>query len=357
LQGLPAIAVLTPTPASPEEATEQAEYATAVALTTGTYTPVPDGFVTPFVVAPSPPAENLQTEVARIATATAAAAEIAGTPTPAPYNMLIGEWITATPTPANVATVSAIALEATRMSDLHGRATATPFHWIVYTATPTPLPTSTPTTPPIIMASDFTPTPIPTATEFIPDSLPDAYKGLVFFKRGTDPQNAQTWSVNPANGDIGMVTRDWIYPLARKSIALSPNGQEEVFVRSNNAGIPEIYIRTVGSSRDRKLTNFTAPSYDPAWSPDGKWIAFVSSNSGNDEIYRVTTDGAIIEQLTFNNWEWDKHPTWSPDSSQIAFFSNREVGRTQIWIMSADGSGQRRLVESEGEDMYPVWAR
>lgn len=357
LQGLPAVAVETPTPKSAADATEVAEYATAVALTTGTYTPVPTGYVTPFVVPPSPPAENLQTEVARITEATAAAETVQGTQTPAPHNMIIGEWVTATPTPANVATASAISLEATRMADLHGRATETPFHWIVYTATPTPLPTSTPTTPPIIMASDFTPTPIPTATEFIPDTLPDVYKGLVFFKRGANPQTQQTWSVNPATGEIGMVTREWIYTLARKSIALSPNGQEEVFVRTNNEGIPELFIRSVGGTRERKLTNFSAPSYDPAWSPDGQWIAFVSSNSGNDEIYRVTPDGSVLQQLTHNNWEWDKHPTWSPDSTQIVFFSNRDVGRTQIWVMNADGSSQRRLVQSEEEDMYPVWAR
>jgi TolB protein len=105
------------------------------------------------------------------------------------------------------------------------------------------------------------------------------------------------------------------------------------------------------------LTAFGRDSYDPAWSPTGEWIAFVSSNPGNDEIYRITPDGSVVERLTNNNWEWDKHPTWSPDGSQIVFFSNRDVGRPQLWIMNANGSGQRNLLSSDDEDLYPVWTR
>ena len=60
--GLPAVVQHTPTPANPAIATADALYATAVAQTTGTFTPVPTGFVTPMIVLPSPPAENVATE-------------------------------------------------------------------------------------------------------------------------------------------------------------------------------------------------------------------------------------------------------------------------------------------------------
>ncbi|MCB0189072.1 MAG: hypothetical protein KDE31_32605, partial [Caldilineaceae bacterium] len=88
-QQLPAVALHTPTPASPLLATRQAEYATAVALTTGTFTPVPTDFVTPMLVVPSPPPENVATEAARVALATASAGSDAATPTPLPYNAVI----------------------------------------------------------------------------------------------------------------------------------------------------------------------------------------------------------------------------------------------------------------------------
>lgn len=356
LAELPAVVVETPTPANEATATAYAEYATAVAVTTGTFTPVPPAYVTPFVVPPSPPAENVATVVARAAGATATAQAGGPTFTPLPYNAVLGEFVLATPTPQNVATAAAIALAATADAQTFGQASPTPFHWIVITATPEPRPTATPTTPTLILEDDFTPTPSPIATEFIPPTLPDEFKNLIFFQRGAGP-DARTFVYNPATGQTGLITRDWLYPLARTSLTLSPNGQEEVFVRRDASGVAQIHIRTIGSERSRQITAFGRDSYDPAWSPTGEWIAFVSSNPGNDEIYRVTPDGSVVERLTNNNWEWDKHPSWSPDGSQIVFFSNRDVGRTQIWIMNADGTGQRNLVSSEFQDMYPVWTR
>jgi hypothetical protein len=353
---LPAVVVETPVPATAATATAQAEFATAVALTTGTFTPVPTEYVTPFVIPPSPPAANVATVVARAAAGTATAQAGGPTFTPLPYNAVIGEYVLATPTPQNVATAAAIALAATADAQAFGPASPTPFHWIVITPTPEPLPTATPPTPPLILASEFTPTPIPTATEFIPDRLPDAFRNLIFFKRGSG-DFAPTWVFNPVTQETGLITRDWLYPLARKQLTLSPDGREEVLVKRDANGVAQIHVRTVGSERSRQITSFGRDSYDPAWSPTGEWIAFVSNNPGNDEIYRVSPDGSIVERLTNNNREWDKHPTWSPDGRQIVFFSNREVGRPQIWIMNADGSGQRNLLASEFEDLYPVWTR
>lgn len=356
LAGLPAVVLETPVPLNEATATALADYATAVAMTTGTFTPVPTQYVTPMVIPPSPPAENAATEVARIAAATATAQAGGPTFTPLPYNAVIGEFVLATPTPQNVATAAALAIDATAQADVFGPATATPFHWLVITATPEPLPTATATIPTLIMAEDFTPTPIPTATEFIPPALPDQFKNLIFFQRGTGP-TAQIWIFNPATEETGLITRQWLYPMARRNLTLSPDGQREVFVKRDAGGVAQIHVRTVGSERSQQLTAFGRDSYDPAWSPTGEWIAFVSNNAGNDEIYRMTIDGSVVERLTTNVWEWDKHPSWSPDGSQIVFFSNRDVGRPQLWIMKADGSGQRNLLSSDFEDVYPVWTR
>ncbi len=215
LAGLPAVVEETPVPANEATETALAEYATAVALTTGTFTPVPTQYVTPMVIPAF--AASSQRRHRRGAHCR-------------------GDRGSA----SRRADIYAAALQRChrRVRDRHANAAeygdrrragagcdgqrrglrpgdATPFHWLVITPTPEPLPTSTPTTPPLIMAEDFTPTPIPTATEFIPAALPDQYKNLIFFQRGTGP-GAQTYIFDPTTEQIGLITRQWIYPLARQ---------------------------------------------------------------------------------------------------------------------------------------------
>jgi hypothetical protein len=39
------------------------------------------------------------------------------------------------------------------------------------------------------------------------------------------------------------------------------------------------------------------------------------------------------------------------------FYSNRDTKRRQLWIMNADGSGQRLMAASEMDDWDPAWTR
>nr|NIO71971.1 hypothetical protein [Anaerolineae bacterium] len=48
---------------------------------------------------------------------------------------------------------------------------------------------------------------------------------------------------------------------------------------------------------------------------------------------------------TADNPENDVNPVWLPDSSGIVFLSARQ-GRWEIWVMNADGSGQRKLADA-----------
>lgn len=361
LAGLPAVVLETPVPANAATATEQAVYATAVAATTGTFTPVPTAYVTPFLVLPSPPPGNLLTVVARSAEATAAAQLGGPTATPLPHNAVIAAYVVATVTPLNVATAAAMVQEATAAAGLMGTATPTPWEWVVITPTPLPQappPTLTPTLPPLILERDFTPTPTPTPgpTEVVPPSLPPEFLNKIIFRTNRTGAD-EVFLIDPTTGEAGKVTRSWVYPMAQQQLAVSPDGTRLAVVKPDANGVLQIFSRSLEYGTDTQLTTFSRDSYDPTWSPTGEWIAFVGTNTGNDEIYRVSPDGQTVQQLTFNSFEWDKHPTWSPDGSQILFFSNRETGRRQLWIMKADGSGQRNYTSDEYENWDPIWTR
>ncbi len=92
----------------------------------------------------------------------------------------------------------------------------------------------------------------------------------------------------------------------------------------------------------------------PAWSPDGSQIAFGSSRDGGWDIYVISADGSGLRRLTTHGAR-DDSPAWSPDGSQIAFTSDRD-GDFEIHVMNADGSSIRRVTDHPAEDGDPSWS-
>ncbi|MCB0061174.1 MAG: PD40 domain-containing protein [Caldilineaceae bacterium] len=355
-RGLPPVLLLTPTPVNPAEATGQAQYATAVAVTTGTFTPVPDDFVTPALVIPSPPPENVATEAAQIAQATAFAQSGAATPTPLPYNAVVAVYVYATDVPQSAETAVAQSIIATAEAQVEGTPTALPWNAILITKVPTPMPTHSPTPTPLPSLqpiTDFTPTPTPTYFA-MPDTMPDIYRNKIVFKTNRSGRE-ETFALDPNNGELFRVNEGWVHGLAYSKMALSPDGSKQAIVKEDSNRTLQIQIRDLTYGGDRQITTLKNISYDAAWSPAGDKIAFVSKDSGNDEIYTITTDGSILQKLTSRNASWDKHPSFSPDGTRIVFFSNRDTGRRQLWIMNVDGSNQQNLSNNQYEDWDPVW--
>ena len=52
------------------------------------------------------------------------------------------------------------------------------------------------------------------------------------------------------------------------------------------------------SSAKRQLTRVAYDNTDATWSPDGKKIAFLSTRNGGDDVYVMNADGSGQKRLT-----------------------------------------------------------
>lgn len=89
----------------------------------------------------------------------------------------------------------------------------------------------------------------------------------------------------------------------------------------------------------RRLTRTSNRREDgPSWSPDGKRIVFAAGADHRPrDIYVVAADGSGERRLTRRR-EPVWHPRWSPDGKRIVFFEF-PFPQATIYVMNADGSG------------------
>jgi TolB protein len=121
----------------------------------------------------------------------------------------------------------------------------------------------------------------------------------------------------------------------------------------------EIYTIRVNGVDATRLTNGTWDA-EPAWSPDGSKIAFTSRRDGRSEIYVMNADGSNPVRLTYDTLD-DGSPAWSPDGTKIAFSRYRNLtgyGSYDVFVMDADGTNVVNLTNNRGDTSSdsPTWS-
>lgn len=130
---------------------------------------------------------------------------------------------------------------------------------------------------------------------------------------------------------------------------------------SSHDGNAELYSLQLPNGMPERLTSSDAEEQTPVWSPNGERIAYASDADGDYELYVMDGDGSHIVQLTHNQVA-DLTPSWSPEGSEIVFTRNLHPRQDEgfvdndIFIMNADGTKQRLLVDKTPLDHRPDWS-
>lgn len=180
--------------------------------------------------------------------------------------------------------------------------------------------------------------------------LPDG-SGLLLSGRDAVTQRSQIWQLGYPGGELKRVTNDLSNYLG---VSLTSDGKSLLSIQhvrqvniwagdSREADTVRQVTKDVG--RDDGLSGV-------AWSPDGR-IVFTTRLAGDQDIWIVNADGSGERRLTADSRS-NFQPVVSPDSNRIAFVSSRG-GNFDLWTMSMDGTDPVQMTQTSGIEGRPVY--
>ena len=147
--------------------------------------------------------------------------------------------------------------------------------------------------------------------------------------------------------------------------ALSPDGSQVAYFSEKDFYFVDLYLAdgNTGKVKRRILKSGISSNYETYrfinsqanWSPDGKFLAFAAKRGARDVI--VVVDVARNKEVKRIELKLSgvTTPSWSPDGRQLVF-TGYDGGLSDLFIVSRDGTGLRRLTEDKYADLHPVWS-
>jgi len=136
----------------------------------------------------------------------------------------------------------------------------------------------------------------------------------------------------------------------------SPTQQQITYMALFDNRPGQVYLFNIETGEQEPLGTFRGMTFAPRFSPDGREVLMSIERGGNSDVFKMDLSTRRLTRLT-NNPAVDVSPTMSPDGRRIAFASDRGgSGKPQIYVMNADGTGQKRITFGQGNYQTPVWS-
>lgn len=117
-----------------------------------------------------------------------------------------------------------------------------------------------------------------------------------------------------------------------------------------------IYEANPDGSELNALTSGSPYHAECAYSSDGTRIVFASNQDGSMNIYTMGSDGTNQQQITHTTHCYNGGPFFSPNGKQIIFRADRDTpDYLQIYVIQADGTGERQLTYNGAVNWAPYW--
>jgi Tol biopolymer transport system component len=142
-------------------------------------------------------------------------------------------------------------------------------------------------------------------------------------------------------------------------VVLSPDGTQIAFVANDEKNSQQIFVINTDGSGEKKLTNDANKKWGLAWGKEK--MAYISYGNVLEKIFVINPDGTGNTQLIPDNTRQGNYerymviwgaPSWSPDGSLLAYTSLDEKENPKIYVVNADGTNKRLVIE----DSFKQWS-
>jgi TolB protein len=167
--------------------------------------------------------------------------------------------------------------------------------------------------------------------------------------------NPEIWLADANGGNLHKLTS---FKGPNVGPTFNPRTGAQIAWVSGRTGLPQIYTMDIDGSNVQRITD-GGYAVSPSWAPNGQLLAFSwnrkygPGDPGGDDIHVIDLASKEYLQITHESGSND-FPSWAPDNRHIVF--QRTIGgRTEIWSMLADGTGQHQLTQT-GNNSMPNWS-
>jgi TolB protein len=176
--------------------------------------------------------------------------------------------------------------------------------------------------------------------------VPGAFATRIAYVAVQGPPTARSYRLVVADADGANERIVFNSPEPIMSPAWSRDGRSLAYV-SFHGGLPAIYVQTLKTGEQVRVSARSGINSAPAWSPDGDQLAVaLSRRDGNVDVYLLSLATQELRRLT-DDASIDTEPAWSPDGRSLYFTSDRS-GAPQVYHLGLAAGERPRRITFEG---------